>query len=168
MRTAALLKNCLVVALFGCAIAEPPSGYSYNRPSGGFGGGFSGGFSGGFGGLSGGGAYHQVAPGPQTSEGLNVDYALLEQVKQVLLRDEASSGGGHSHGGLSSSYGVPSSSYGVPSYSSGRVVGLDLEGVQQAIQVAQYSQQSYASGGGYPSSSYGAPRAPSGSYGAPY
>ncbi|KAK6643990.1 hypothetical protein RUM43_000255 [Polyplax serrata] len=161
--------ECLVVALFGCAVAEPPSGYNYNRPSGGFGGGFSGGFGGGH---SSGGSYQQVAPGPQTNEGQNLDYALLEQIKQVLLRDEASSGGSHgapssSYGAPSSSYGAPSSSYGVPS--SGRVVGLDLEGVQQALQVAQFSQQSFASGGGYPSSSYGAPsRAPSGSYGAPY
>lgn len=87
--------QCLIVALFGCAVAEPPSGYSYNRPSGGFGGGFGGlgGLGGIIGGLAGGGAYQQVAPGPQTSEGQNIDYGLLEQVKQVLLRDEISSGG---------------------------------------------------------------------------
>ncbi|XP_044262827.1 pro-resilin-like [Tribolium madens] len=79
-------------------------------------------------------------------------------------------GGGHG-GGVSSSYGVPSPSYGVPSYSA-RVVGIDLEGIKQAIQVAQYNQVSHqAGGGGYPSgpsSSYGAPSRPSSSYGAPF
>ncbi|XP_068622733.1 uncharacterized protein [Battus philenor] len=159
---------CIALALVACARAEPPSGYSYNRPSGGHGGGFSGGFSGG---LSGGGALRAVSSGYQTSEGQQVDSQLLEQVRQILLKEEASSGsgfgGGHS-GGISSSYGAPSSSYGVPSTSygvpsGGRVVGISLEDIRQAIQVAQYEQS--GGSGGYPSSSYGAP---SGSYGAPY
>ncbi|XP_014359381.1 pro-resilin [Papilio machaon] len=157
---------CIALALVACVGAEPPSGYSYNRPSGGHGGG---GFSGG---LSGGGPLQPVPAGYQTSEGQHVDAQLLEQVRQILLKEEASSGsgfgGGHSapsssYGAPSSSYGVPSSSYGVPGYS-GRVVDINLEGVRQAIQVAQY-EQSGGSSGGYPSSSYSAP---SGSYGAPY
>lgn len=175
-----LLLQCIALALVACVHAEPPSGYNYNRPSGG---GYSGGQSGG---ISGGGAYQAVSSGYQTSEGQNVDAQLLEQVRQILLKEEASSGsgsgfgggqgGGHGGGAPSSSYGAPSSSYGAPSTSYGvpsaRVVGLQLEGVRQAIQVAQYEQTSSGSSGGYPSgpsSSYGAPaQAPSGSYGAPY
>jgi hypothetical protein len=183
----------MAFALAALAVAEPPSGYSYSRPSGGhsggsIGGGFSsGGFSsGGFssGGLIGGGGYQSVPHGYQTSEGQHVDPQLLEQVRQILLREESQlggglgghGGGGHG-GGISSTYGVPSSSYGVPSYQS-RVVGIDLDGVRQAIQVAQYSQQTSIGGGGYssgypsgpsaPSGSYGVPSRPSGSYGAPY
>ncbi|XP_053611848.1 uncharacterized protein LOC128675992 [Plodia interpunctella] len=177
---------CIALALVSVH-AEPPSGYNYNRPSGG---GISGGFSGGFsGGLSGGGSYRAVSSGYQTSEGQNVDPQLLEQVRQILLKEESQSSSGSGFGGgyasapsssygapaPSSSYGAPSSSYGAPSTSYGapsaRVVGIDLEGVRQAIQVAQF-EQSGGSSGGYPSgpsSSYGAPaRAPSGSYGAPY
>ncbi|XP_045501240.1 keratin, type I cytoskeletal 9 [Colias croceus] len=159
---------CIAVALVACASAEPPSGYNYNRPSGGGGGGFHGGS-----GLSGGGSYRAVSSGYQTSEGQNVDAALLEQIRQILLKEESSSSSSgigisapsSSYGVPSSSYGVPSSSYGVP-HGGGRVVGINLEGIRQAIQVAQYEQS--ASGGGYPSgpsSSYGTP---SGSYGAPY
>lgn len=156
-------------------VAEPPSGYSYSRPSGGgvsFGGGLSGG----------GGGYTAVSSGYQTSEGASVDPALLEQVRQILLKEEQSSssiGFGSGHGGISSSYGAPSSQYGVPSPQYGvpsyqtRVVGIDLDGIKQAIQVAQYHQVSQQAGGfgGYPSgpsSSYGTPSIPSGSYGAPY
>ncbi|KAG6453971.1 prisilkin-39 [Manduca sexta] len=153
---------CIALALVACARAEPPSGYSYSRPSGGFSGGFSGG-------LSGGGGYRAVSSGYQTSEGQHVDPVLLEQVRQILLKEEASASSGFG-GGISapsSSYGVPSSSYGVPSSSYGvpsaRVVGLTLEGVRQAIQVAQYEQSAFGGGhGGYPA------RVPSGSYGAPY
>ncbi|KAL4717348.1 hypothetical protein ACJJTC_017235 [Scirpophaga incertulas] len=151
---------CIALALVACGSAEPPSGYSYNRPSGGLGG------------LGGGGGYRAVSSGYQTSEGQNVDPQLLEQVRQILLKEEASSGGhGGGHGSPSSSYGAPSSSYGVPSSSYGvpsaRVVGINLEGVRQAIQVAQFEQSGHGSGGypSGPSSSYGAP---SGSYGAPY
>ncbi|XP_075979517.1 uncharacterized protein LOC142978817 [Anticarsia gemmatalis] len=164
---------CIALALVACASAEPPSGYNYNRPSGG--GSFSGGFSGG---LSGGGSYQAVPAGHQTSEGQNVDPQLLEQIRTILLKEEASSGSGgsgHGHGGApSSSYGAPSSSYGPPSTSYGvpsaRVVGIVLDGVRQAIQVAQFEQSGGSTGGGYPASgvpsgSYGAP---SGSYGAPY
>ncbi|XP_075227501.1 uncharacterized protein LOC142327959 [Lycorma delicatula] len=173
---------CLVASL-AFVYAEPPvgGGYSYSRPSGGYSGG--GGYHGG-GGYSGGGGggYIQVAPGPSTNEGQYVDQGLLEQVRQIILKDEASSvsysGGGGGGGGYpSSSYGVPSSSYGVPSSSYGvpqhyisRVVGIDLEGVKQALQVAQFEQASSGGGyaGGYPSGSYGAPSRPSGSYGVPY
>lgn len=159
--------------MVACARSEAPGGYNYNRPSSG---GFSGGFSGG---ASGGGGYRAVSSGFQTSEGQNVDPQLLEQVRQILLKEEASSGGsggfGGGHSAPSSSYGAPSSSYGAPSTSYGvpsaRVVGINLEGVRQAIQVAQF-EQSGGSSGGYPSgpsSSYGAPaQTPSGSYGAPY
>ncbi|XP_044756889.1 putative glycine-rich cell wall structural protein 1 isoform X2 [Coccinella septempunctata] len=162
----------LAFALAAVVVAEPPSGYNYNRPSGG--GGFGGGLGGG---LSGGGGYTAVSSGYQTSEGASVDPALLEQVRQILLKEEQNTqsvgggiGGGFG-GGISSSYGapsqqygVPSSSYGVPSYNT-RVVGIDLEGIKQAIQVAQYNQVSQAPGfSGYPSG----PSRPSGSYGAPY
>lgn len=165
----------LAFALAAVAVAEPPSGYSYSRPSGG--GGFSLGGGGGYslgGGLSGGGGYTAVSSGYQTSEGASVDPALLEQVRQILLKEEQNSASVSSHGGggISSSYGapspqygVPSSSYGVPGYST-RVVGIDLEGIKQAIQVAQYHQVSQGpSFGGYPS---GPSSRPSGSYGAPY
>ncbi|XP_035447543.2 pro-resilin [Spodoptera frugiperda] len=157
---------CIALALVACASAEAPSGYNYNRPSGGGGGGFHGGIGGGSG-----GGYQAVSTGYQTSEGQNVDPQLLEQIRSILLKEEASSGSGGGHGGHgapSSSYGVPSSSYGAPSTSYGvpsaRVVGVVLEGVRQGIQVAQYEQQSYSSssGGGYPAA------IPSGSYGAPY
>ncbi|CAH2087705.1 unnamed protein product [Euphydryas editha] len=159
---------CIALALVVCASAEAPSGYNYNRPSGGISGGFSSGLSGG------GGGYRAVSSGYQTSEGQNVDAQLLDQVRQILLKEEASvssSSSGYlsapssSYGAPSSSYGVPSTSYGVPN-GGGRVVGINLEGIRQAIQVAQYEQTS--SGGGYPSgpsTSYGTP---SGSYGAPY
>lgn len=159
-----IFLQCIALALVACASAEPPSGYNYNRPSGGGGGGSSG--------LGGGGGYQAVPTGYQTSEGQNVDPQLLEQVRSILLKEEASSGsggGGHGggHGGApSSSYGAPSSSYGAPSTSYGvpsaRVVGIVLEGVRQAIQVAQYEQSGGSSGGGYPAA------VPSGSYGAPY
>lgn len=208
--------QCSVVAAIAMTTAEPPSGYG--RPSsGGFGGGYSsggyssggsgggyssggyssGGYPSGGGGYSSGGSYVPVAPGPSTYEGQYVDSQLLEQIKQIVLRDESqnsgSSGGypsssygapsssygapSSSYGAPSSSYGVPSSSYGVPSQSySSRVVGVELEQVKPAIQVAQYQQSSgsggYSSGGfgGYssgPSSSYGAPARPSSSYGVP-
>lgn len=163
--------QCLAFAMAVVVVAEPPSGYSYAR---GGGGGYSLG-----GGLSGGGGYTAVSSGYQTSEGATVDPALLEQVRQIILKEEINSqshGGGGFGGGISSTYGapssqygVPSSSYGVPSYST-RVVGIDLEGIKQAIQVAQYEQATSVSFGGYPSGpsgSYGVPR-PSGSYGAPF
>ncbi|XP_029659528.1 pro-resilin-like [Formica exsecta] len=178
-----LLIACMIVGLAGFALAEAPvsSGYSYSRPSGGGGGGsFS--FGGGGGG---GGGYTQVSFGGQSSEGASVDGALLEQIRQILLKEELQSqqGGGFGGGGLgggfgpSSSYGAPSAQYGappstqygVPGYQT-RVVGIDLEGIRQAIQVAQFNQVSQGPGGypSGPSTSYGAPSRPSGSYGAPY
>lgn len=200
--------QCAFITLAGLALAEPPvsSGYNYNRPSGGGGGGGyssggGGGYSSGGGGYSlgggggysggggGGGGYTQVSTGYSSNEGQQVDSALLEQIRQILLREESQSGGSSgggggggypssSYGAPSSSYGAPSSSYGVPSYSSGRVVGVDLEGIKQAIEVAAFKQSSQSSGGypsgpsgGYPSGpsgSYGAPSRPSGSYGAPF
>lgn len=171
----------MVVALAGVALAEPPvsGGYSY---SGGGGGGFGGlgGYS--HGGGGGGGGYTEVSTGYQTSEGASVDGALLEQIRQILLKEELHSQqsggfGGHgyapssSYGAPSSQYGVPSPQYGVPSYQT-RVVGVDLEGIRQAIQVAQYNQITHGpSFSGYPSgpsSSYGIPSKPSGSYGIPF
>lgn len=167
---------CMAVAIS----AESPvgGGYSYSRPSGGYSGGGGGYSGGGGGGLIGGGGYTAVSSGYQTSEGATVDPALLEQVRQILLKEEINSqsiGGGHGGGGggggyPSSSYGVPSTQYGVPQYAS-RVVGIDLDGIRQAIQVAQYQQITTGSFGGYPSGpsgSYGAPSRPSGSYGAPF
>lgn len=179
------LLQCMVLGLAGFALAEAPvsSGYSYSRPSGGggFGGGGFGGGGFGGGGFGGGGGYTQVSPGGQTNEGASVDGALLEQIRQILLKEELQSGGGGGgfgggggggYSAPSSSYGVPSTQYGVPSYQT-RVVGIDLEGIRQAIQVAQFNQvtQGAGGGGGYPSgpsTSYGAPSRPSGSYGAPF
>ncbi|XP_076241859.1 uncharacterized protein LOC143183922 [Calliopsis andreniformis] len=167
------LIACMIVGMAGFALAEPPSsGYSYSRPSGGGGLSLGGG---------GGGGYTSVSTGYQTNEGASVDGALLEQIRQILLKEELQAqqsggfgGGGYapssSYGVPSSQYGVPSSSYGVPSYQT-RVVGIDLEGIRQAIQVAQFNQISQGPGGypSGPSGSYGAPsRAPSSSYGAPY
>lgn len=187
--------QCLAVALIGATTAEPPSGYNYNRPSSYFPGGGGGG--GGGGGVafassssssfSGGGNLISVSPGPSSNEGQYVEPQLLEKIRQLLLQEEASAsahgggGGGGGGGGYpSSQYGAPSSQYGAPSYQT-RVVGVDLEGVRQAIQVAQYQQTSVGAGGGGggypsgPSSSYAAPSAsfsasarPSGSYGAPF
>ncbi|XP_046750419.1 putative glycine-rich cell wall structural protein 1 [Diprion similis] len=185
------LIACMVVALAGLALAEPPvsSGYSYSGPSaiaslGGYsiggGGGYShgggGGYShGGGGGGGGGGGYTQVSTGYQTSEGASVDGALLEQIRQILLKEELQSqqsggfgGSGYapssSYGAPSPQYGVPSPQYGVPSYQT-RVVGVDLEGIRQAIQVAQFNQITHGpSFSGYPSG----PSRPSGSYGVPF
>ncbi|CAG9833478.1 unnamed protein product [Diabrotica balteata] len=157
-------------ALAAVVVAEPPSGYNYNRPSGGGGLSFGGSSLSLGGGLSGGGGYTAVSSGGQTSEGASVDPALLEQVRQILLKEEqSSSSGGGGHGGgypaPSSQYGAPSPQYGVPNYQY-RVVGIDLEGIKQAIQVAQYNQISQGpSFSGYPS---GPSSIPSGSYGAPY
>jgi len=175
----------MIVGLAGFALAEPPvSGYNYNRPSGGggFGGLIGGGGGGGFGG-GGGGGYTQVSFGGQSSEGASVDGALLEQIRQILLKEELQSGGGgggfggggggyapsSSYGAPSPQYGAPSTQYGAPSYQT-RVVGIDLEGIRQAIQVAQFNQVSQGAGGypSGPSSSYGAPSRPSSSYGAPF
>lgn len=206
----------MIISLAGVALAEPPisSGYNYNRPSSGGnsgGGGYSlgggGGYSSGGGGGGGyssggsGGGYTQVSSGYPTSEGAQVDGQLLEQIRQILLKEESQSqqsgsfgGSGYapssSYGPPSGSYGPPSSQYGVPSINNGRVVGIDLEGIRQAIQVAQFHQATQTSGntggypsgptggypsgptGGYPSQpsgSYGTPsRPPSGSYGAPF
>lgn len=199
----------LAFALATVAVAEPPSGYNYNRPSsggnrggysqggGGGGGGYSSGgasgyassFSSGGSYSSGGGSLQNVPVGGQTSEGQYVDQQLLNEIRQILLREESqsSSSGGFggsapsgSYGPPSGSYGAPAPVYGAPGGGSSRVVGIDLEGVRQAIQVAQYLQTAtggssggYPSGpsGGYPSApsgSYGAPSRPSGSYGAPY
>lgn len=184
--------QCLAASLVGIISAEPPSGYNYNRPSsysGGGGGGGGGGYAGtssfGVGSFGGGGNLISVSPGPSSNEGQYVEPQLLEKIRQLLLQEESSAsahggGGGGGGGGYpSSQYGVPSTQYGAPSYQT-RVVGVDLEGVRQAIQVAQYEQTSVGAGGGGgypsgPSSSYGAPSAtfsassrPSGSYGAPF
>ncbi|KAB0802842.1 hypothetical protein PPYR_05028 [Photinus pyralis] len=166
---------CMALAMTLAVMAEPPSGYSYSKPGGG---GFLGGGGGGYhSGLSGGGGgYTAVSSGYQTSEGQHIDHALLEQVRQILLKEEQSSSshsvggfGGHgissSYGPPSHSYGPPSSAYGVPGYGGGHVIGIDLEGVKQAIQVAQYHQASISHGGGGGGYSY---HKPSGSYGAPF
>ncbi|KAK5650630.1 hypothetical protein RI129_001659 [Pyrocoelia pectoralis] len=165
------LFQCMALAMTLAVMAEPPSGYSYSRPGGG--GGYQGGLSGG------GGGYTAVSSGYQTNEGAHVDPALLEQVRQILLKEEQSSsshsvggfGGGHgissSYGAPSHSYGPPSSSYGVPGYGGGSVIGIDLEGIKQAIQVAQYHQASISHGGGGGGGGYSYHK-PSGSYGAPF
>jgi len=171
--------QCLAAALVGIISAEPPSGYNYNRPSSYSGGGGGGGGGGGYFGVSsfgGGGNLISVSPGPSTNEGQYVEPQLLEKIRQLLLQEEASASAQGGGGGYpSSQYGAPSTQYGVPSYST-RVVGVDLEGVRQAIQVAQYQQTSVGSVGypsgpsatyGAPSIGYSAPARPSGSYGAP-
>ncbi|XP_063233337.1 pro-resilin [Bacillus rossius redtenbacheri] len=164
------LTLCLAAALVASAVAEPPSGYSYGRPSGGGGGG----------GIGGGGNYIEVSSGYSSNEGSYVDPQLLEKIRAIILKEESAagpsyvggSGGGGGGGHPSSQYGAPSPQYGVPGYYT-RVVGVDLEGIRQAIQVAQYQQTSYAAGGGgYPAATYAAPSssygAPSSSYGSPY
>ncbi|KAL0894292.1 hypothetical protein ABMA27_014291 [Loxostege sticticalis] len=158
--------SIIALAIFGCAVAEPPVGYSYSAPSSlivvggghGSGGYSSGGYSsGGYssGGLSHGGHYTPVPVGHQTSEGYHVDPHLLEKIKHIILKDEiqnqayqsASSGHGHGHGhGLSSHYGPPAPVYGVPQ---DRIVGIELEHVQQGLQVAQYHQAEEGYSGGY-------------------
>lgn len=107
--------------LFGIVCAEPPTN-SYLPPL-----------------ASGSGAgYSAVNSGYQDSEGIYLDPHLLHKIEEILLDQEnqASSHGGHGHGGLSvpqSSYGPPPSSsylppttYGVPSFGSSRVVGVRL------------------------------------------
>lgn len=153
------------MTIFGCAVAEPPVGYSYSAPSSsyivvggghGSGGYSSGGYSsGGYisGGLSHGGHYTPVPVGHQTSEGYHVDPHLLEKIKHIILKDEiqnqayqqASSGHGHGHG-ISSHYGPPAPVYGVPQ---DRIVGIELDHIQQGIQVAQYHQAEEGYAGGY-------------------
>lgn len=139
-------------------VAEPPSPYSYNRPSSGFGGSSFGGSSFGgssfggssFGGSSFGGGHGggHSSGGFQSNEGANVDPQLLEQVRQILLREESQSG---SVSAPSSQYGAPSSQYGPPSQPSARVVAIELENTIPSIQVASFSQQSSAPA---PSSGY--------------
>ena len=170
------------------ANGEAPGGYSYNRQSS-FGGGVSSGGQSFGGGASSGGGYQQEAVGGSTNEGQSVDPQLLDQIRQILLREESQNGGGSSGASQpSAQYGAPQSQYGPPQQSA-RVVGIVLENSVPAIQVAQYRAQSQSSGGyasgpsgGYPSgpssfggsapqvsapnSNYGAP-APSSSYGAP-
>ncbi|XP_055306079.1 uncharacterized protein LOC129570474 [Sitodiplosis mosellana] len=156
------------VTMVTLVVAEPPSPYSYNRPSTGLGGSSFG--SSGFGGSSfGGSSFGGSSGGFQSNEGANVDPQLLEQVRQILLREESQS----------SSFSAPSSQYGVPSGPSGRVVGILLENTIPSIQVASFSQQSAApSSGGYsyspapaPAQVYSAPQqsysAPQQSYSAP-
>lgn len=167
----------VALALIGCAVAEPPSGYSYSAPtsyivvggghSSGGGGYSSGGYSsGGYsgGGLSSGGHYTPVPVGHQTSEGYHVDPHLLEKIKHIILKDEIqnqayqSSSSSHGHGGhgVSSHYGPPAPVYGVPHYQE-RIVGIELDHVQQGLQVAQYHQaeEGYSGGhGGYSSGGY--------------
>lgn len=146
--------------MLGIVAAEPPVGYSYSAPSSSYivvGGGH--GHS--SGGLSSGGHYTAVPVGHQTSEGYHVDPHLLEKIKHIILKDEiqnqAYSGSGSSHGsshGISSHYGPPAPVYGVPH---DRIVGIELDHVQQGLQVAQYHQaeEGYAGGhGGYSSGGY--------------
>ncbi|XP_061712737.1 peroxisomal membrane protein PEX13-like [Cydia pomonella] len=167
-----------VLALIGCAVAEPPS-YHYSAPSsvllvgghssggsssGGYssGGYSSGGYSSGHSSLSSGGHYTSVPVGHQTSEGYHIDPHLLDKIKHIILKDEIhnqayqQSSSSHGHG-VSSHYGPPAPVYGVPH---DRIVGIELEHIQQGLQVAQYHQaeidSGYAGGysGGYSSGGY--------------
>lgn len=148
------------------ANCELPSGYNYNRPS------IGGGSSAGGSSLGSGGGYQQVGIGPSTNEGLNIDPQLLDQIRQILLKEESKSGsGGAGFSAPSSQYGAPQPEYGPPGRPQQRVVGIVLENTIPSIQVAQYLGQSQEAGG-YPSGpSFGgsAPQisAPSGSYAAP-
>ncbi|XP_013194999.1 prisilkin-39 [Amyelois transitella] len=162
--------SIVALALIGCAVAEPPVGYSYSAPASLVlvGGHSSGGYSGG---LSSGGHYSSVPVGHQTSEGYHVDPVLLSKIKHIILKDEiqnqayqsASSGHGH---GISSHYGAPAPVYGVPH---DRIVGIELDHIQQGIQVAQYHQaeEGYAGGyaGGYSSGGYSSGGYSSGGHG---
>ncbi|XP_026761231.1 prisilkin-39-like [Galleria mellonella] len=166
----------VALALVGCAVAEPPVGYSYSAPSSLIvvGGHSSGGYSsGGYssGGLSSGGHYTPVPVGHQTSEGYHIDPHLLGKIKHIILKDEIqnqayqSSSSGHGHG-ISSHYGAPAPVYGVPQ---DRIVGIELDHIQQGIQVAQYHQadEGYAGGyaGGYSSGGYSSGGYSSGGHG---
>lgn len=134
----------LVILSVGIVCAEPPpSSYlpptsSYLPPSSSYGApSFGGGGGGSLLSSGSGGGYTAVNSGYQESEGTFLDPHLLHKIEEILLDQEnqASSHGGHGHGGLSvpqSSYGPPSSgylpppssSYGVPS--APRVVGVHL------------------------------------------
>lgn len=142
-----------VVAMVTLVVAEPPSPYSYQRPSSSFG---SSGFgSSGFGSSSFGSSGFGGGGGSSSSgEGASVDPQLLEQVRQILLREESQNS---VQSAPSSSYGAPSPQYGAPPSPVARVVGIQLEQTIPSIQVASFSQQSYApaqQSGGY---SYSAP-----------
>lgn len=187
----------VALALIGCAVAEPPVGYSYSAPSSLL---VVGGGHGHSSPLASGGHYSSVPVGHQSSEGYHIDPHLLEKIRHIILKDEiqnqayqSSIGGGHGHG-ISSHYGPPAPVYGVPH---DRIVGVELESLQQGIQVAQYhqAQEDYSGGygggysgysggssgysGGYssgghgsisysgPSSGYSTIGVPSGSYGVP-
>ncbi|XP_028028395.1 prisilkin-39-like [Bombyx mandarina] len=140
-----MAKLIVALALIGCVAAEPPVGYSYSAPSSIVIGGHSS--------LSSGGHYTPVPVGHQETEGYSVDPHLLEKIKTIILKDEiqnqayqsVSSSHGHGHG-VSSHYGPPAPVYGVPH---DRIVGIELEHLQQAIQVAQYHQAEEGYAGGY-------------------
>ncbi|XP_021181011.1 prisilkin-39 [Helicoverpa armigera] len=157
-----MAKYIVALALLGCAAAEPPVGYSYGAPAT---------SSITLGSLGSGGHYTQVPIGHTESEGYYVDPHLLHKIKNILLTEEiknqASSGsGGHGHGhGISSHYGVPAPVYGVPDQ---KIVGIELDHVQQSLQVAQYHQaeEVYAGGhGGYSSGGYSSGGYSSGGHG---
>ncbi|XP_041977249.1 prisilkin-39-like [Aricia agestis] len=129
----------VALALIGCAVAEPPVGYSYSAPI------LSGHSSGSE--LSIGGHYSQVPVGYQTSEGYHIDPHLLEKIRHIVLKDEIQNEAyrsAQSSHGISSHYGAPAPVYGVPHE---RVVGVELESLQQGIQVAQYHQALGGHGG---------------------
>lgn len=142
----------MVFALAAVANCEAPGGYNYNRPQSSGSGFASSGSS--FGGAGGsGGGYQQEAVGSSTNEGAQVDPQLLEQIRQILLREESQSGGGAGGNGggagrPSSQYGAPQPQYGPPQQQSARVVGIVLENTIPAIQVAQYKAQEQSSAGG--------------------
>ncbi|XP_075970002.1 uncharacterized protein LOC142972619 [Anticarsia gemmatalis] len=163
-----MAKYLVALALLGCAAAEPPVGYSYSAPSHHH----SSSSIIAIGGISGGsGHYTSVPVGHQTSEGYHVDPHLLSKIKHIILKDEIQNqaySGGHGHGshGISSHYGPPAPVYGVPH---DRIVGIELDHIQQAIQVAQYHQaeEGYATGyaGGYSGYSSGGHGFSSGGHG---
>lgn len=168
----------LVFTLAAVVNSEAPGGYNYNRPQSSGSGVASSGSS-----FGSGSSYQQEAVGGNTNEGAQVDAQLLEQIRQILLREESQSGAGSggNQGGSrpSSQYGAPQPQYGPPQQEQARVVGIVLENTVPAIQVAQYRAQEQQAGGvasgssGYPSgpSNFGsapAVNAPRSSYGAPF
>ncbi|KPJ09969.1 hypothetical protein RR48_05832 [Papilio machaon] len=165
--------SIVALALIGCAVAEPPVGDSYSAPSALVYSSSSHGSP-----LSSGGHYTSVPVGHQDTEGYHIDPHLLGKIKHIILKDEiqnqayqsASSGHGISGHGLSSHYGAPAPVYGVP-YE--RIVGIELDNIQQGIQVAQYhqAQEDYSGGyaggysGGYSSGGYSSGGYSSGGHG---
>lgn len=96
----------LALAMVTLAVAELPSPYQYNRPLGGAGSaGSASSLGGSFASLGGNG----FSGGVDTNEGANVDPQLLQQVREILLREESQQSLSVAGAG---SLGAPSGQYG--------------------------------------------------------